>query len=307
MKQNQLGKSDIYVSELTLGCMSLGTDVSHASKIIDSALDRGINHLDTADLYDFGKNEEIIGSIIKDKRDEIILTTKVGNHFNRTEKDWYWDPSKEHIKNGLKDSLARLNTDYIDFYMLHGGTIDDPINESIEAFEELKSEGLIRGYGISSIRPNVIREYVKHSSIDAVMMQYSILDRRPEEEILDLLHANRISVLARGPLAQGMLSSSAEKQINDKGQNGFLEYSRKELEEIYQNLSETFGEEFTLNELSLKYVLKHPAVASAVFGASSIKQLEENTSVHLSTALSNENYLDIQNNISKQIKYENHR
>lgn len=72
--------------------------------------------------------------------------------------------------------------------MLHGGTLDDPIDETIEAFEQLKQEGLIRAYGISSIRPNVIREYVQKSSIDGVMTQYSLLDRRPEEETLDLLY-----------------------------------------------------------------------------------------------------------------------
>src|SRR5699024_6403991 len=92
-----------------------------------------------------------------------------------------WDPSKKHIKTAVKQSLQRLHTDYIDLYQLHGGTIDDPIDETIEAFEELKTEGLIREYGISSIRPNVIKQYIEKSSIRSVMMQYNLLDRRPEE------------------------------------------------------------------------------------------------------------------------------
>lgn len=86
MKKNRLGKSDIMISELTLGCMSLGTDVNKAKEIIDVALDYGINHLDTADLYDFGKNEELIGEAVKNKRDQIVLTTKVGNHFDKEKK-----------------------------------------------------------------------------------------------------------------------------------------------------------------------------------------------------------------------------
>src|SRR5699024_5532838 len=277
MKKNQLGQSDLYVSELTLGCMSLGTDSKKARGIIDRALDAGVNHLDTADLYDFGQNEKIVGDAIKDKRDQVILTSKVGNNFNEEKQDWFWDPSREHIEDGVKDSLHRLGTDYIDFYMLHGGTIDDPIGESIEAFENLKKEGLIRAYGISSIRPNVIREYVQHSNIDAVMMQYNMLDRRPEEETLDLLCENSISVLARGPLAKGMLSNRALEQIDKKGRDGFLDYSYDELKTIQQEL-EKINNRNSMNALALNYVLKHPAVASAVFGASSVSQVDDNTS-----------------------------
>lgn len=306
MKKNQLGKSDIYVSALTLGCMSLGTDLKRAANTIDNALDVGINHLDTADLYNFGRNEEVVGEAIKYKRDEIILTTKVGNHFDREKEDWFWDPSTTHIKNGVKDSLQRLKTDYIDFYMLHGGTIGDPIEKSIAAFEELKQEGLIRAYGLSSIRPNVIHEYVKHSNIDGVMMQYSLLDRRPEEEILDKLHENGISVLARGPLAQGMLSNKADKQIESKGKHGFLDYSHEELQTTYQKLRTNFGETSLLNEIALKYVLKHPAVATAVFGASSPEQVKENTSFDLFEALTDDTYLALQQ-ASKPIFYTNHR
>lgn len=307
MIKNQLGKSDIYVSPLTLGCMSIGTDERQASYIIDQALDTGINHLDTADLYNFGENEQIVGKAIQGKREQVVLTSKVGNHFNKEKNDWYWDPSKVHIKNGLKDSLHRLQTNYLDFYMLHGGTIEDPIDESIEAFEELKKEGLIRAYGISSIRPNVIREYVKKSSIDAVMMQYNLLDRRPEEEMLDLLHANAISVFTRGPLAKGMLSMRGKKQIEEKGQSGYLDYSQKELFAIFDNISNQFASEAaSCNEIALKYVLKHPAVASAVFGASSSEQVKENTDFDHSKELTNETYLAIQQ-LTKPIKYTDHR
>ena len=91
---------------------------------------------------------------------------------------------KNIFSSAVDQSLKRLQTDYIDLYQLHGGTIEDPIDEMIEAFETLKAAGKIRYYGISSIRPNVIREYVKRSSIVSVMMQYSLLDRRPEEEML---------------------------------------------------------------------------------------------------------------------------
>lgn len=303
MKMNRLGKSDIEISALTLGCMSLGTDKAKAKKIIDYALDRGVNHLDTADLYDFGLNEEIVGEAIKEKRNQLILTTKVGNHFNQESNDWFWDPSKSYIKTEVKESLRRLQTDYIDFYMLHGGTLDDPIDETIEAFEELKREGVIRSYGISSIRPNVIREYVKKSSIDGVMTQYSLLDRRPEEETLDLLHKNNISVLARGPLAKGLLSNQAEKIVAIKGKEGYLDYNGTELSEIVNKLTEQTTE---VTNLALQYVLKHPVIATAVFGASTIEQVAENTALDTNNPLSDPMYHTLKQ-ITKANRYEQHR
>ncbi|TQS74480.1 aldo/keto reductase [Ornithinibacillus gellani] len=306
MKKNQIGKSDLFISELTLGCMSLGTDEKQANRIIDAALDAGINHLDTADLYDFGENEKLLGQVVKQKRNSLIITSKVGNHFEKAKKDWFWDPSKTHIIAGLKDSLRRLGTDYIDLYLLHGGTMDDAYEETIEAFESLKQEGLIRAYGISSIRPNVIKRYVEHASIDAVMMQYSILDRRPEEEILDLLHDNQISVLARGPLAKGLLSSKAEQQLERKAADGYLAYELDQLKEMVHSLQQLCPEKMTMNELALRYVLKHPSIASAVFGASSELQVMENISAANIEQITNELYAKIQQ-ISRPIRYEAHR
>ena len=182
MQKRKLGSSDLYVSELGLGCMSLGLDPKKAESILHAALDEGINYFDTADLYDHGENEKIIGTTFKQNRDKVILATKVGNHWNEQKNGWHWDPSKTYIKEAVKASLKRLNTDYIDVYQLHGGTIEDPLDETIDAFEELKTEGVIRYYGISSIRPNVIREYTSKADIASVMMQYNILDRRPEED-----------------------------------------------------------------------------------------------------------------------------
>lgn len=305
MNKRQLGNSDLFVSEISLGCMSLGTEKEEAKSIIDRALEAGINYLDTADLYDFGKNEEIVGEAIKGRRDELIIGTKVGNNFTPGQEGWEWDPSKKHIKSAVKDSLKRLGTDYIDLYQLHGGTINDPIDESIEAFEELKKEGLIREYGISSIRPNVIREYVKRSNIVSVMSQYSALDRRPEEEVLDLLHDHNISVLARGPLGKGILSSHGEKVANKKADNGYLTYSNEEIKEIAEKWKEV-DNEGTPTALALQYVLRHPAVSTAVFGASSLDQLEDTLSFIEAPEISDSLYNNIKS-LTQAIKYEKHR
>ena len=140
-----------------------------------------------ADLYDKGENEKLIGAALKEKRKDVIIATKVGNQWRADGSGWDWNPRKEYILSCVEGSLQRLNIDYIDLYQLHGGTIQDPIDETIEAFELLVQQGKIRYYGISSIRPNVIREYVKRSNIVSVMMQYSLLDRRSEETCLPLL------------------------------------------------------------------------------------------------------------------------
>lgn len=303
MKKNKLGKSDLMVSELGLGCMSLGTVEQEAEKIIDAALEAGINYFDTADLYDFGVNEEIVGKHLKKVRDKVIIATKVGNRWSEGKDSWHWDPSKEYIKEAVKQSLKRLRTDYIDLYQLHGGTTSDNIDETIEAFEELRMEGIIRYYGISSIRPNVIREYVKKSNIVSNMMQYSILDRRPEEEALPLLHENNISVVTRGSLAKGLLSARA---LDKASKSGYLDYSYEDLQELIHSLQEKVAKKRTLTEVALQYNLAHPAVASVIVGASSVEQMKENVKAITSDPLTSDEIRIIQE-ISKANQYTEHR
>lgn len=303
MKKNKLGKSDLMVSELGLGCMSLGTNEEQAGRIIDAALEAGINYFDTADLYDYGVNEEIVGKHLKKVRDKVILATKVGNRWNEGKDSWHWDPSKEYIKEAVKQSLKRLQTDYIDLYQLHGGTISDNIDETIEAFEELRTEGIIRYYGISSIRPNVIREFVKKSNIVSNMMQYSILDRRPEEEALPLLHEHNISVVTRGSLAKGLLSARALEKASN---SGYLDYSYEDLEVLIHSLQEKVAKERSLTKVALQYNLAHPAVASVIVGASSVEQLKENVKAVTSAPLTSDEIRIIQE-ISKANQYTEHR
>lgn len=267
MKKNALGRSQLMVSELGLGCMSLGTDEQQAIALIHEALDAGVNFIDTADLYDAGRNEEIVGKAIRGKRDEVILATKVGNRRIEGQDGWVWDASKSYILSAVKHSLKRLGTDYIDLYQLHGGTLEDNIDETIEAFEQLKQEGLIRQYGISSIRPNVIHEYITRSSIVSVMNQYSIVDRRAEEEVLDLLHKEQISVIARGPLASGALASGRQPQKN------VLDYDVAALLKLREQLLQITPD---LTQLAIRYSLSHPAVAVAIPGARTSEQLRQN-------------------------------
>jgi aryl-alcohol dehydrogenase-like predicted oxidoreductase len=303
LKKRRLGNSDLYVSELGLGCMSIGTEEKTARKIIEASLEEGINYFDTADLYDFGENEKIVGTALKEVRENVIIATKVGNRWSQDQKGWSWDPSKSYIKEEVKQSLNRLGTDYIDLYQLHGGTINDPIEETIEAFEELKAEGYIRYYGISSIRPNVIREYVNKSSIVSVMMQYSILDRRPEEEALPLLQEHGLSVVTRGPLAKGLLSDKMIEKVTEKG---YQDYSLTELNDVLPLLKEKVAATRSFTEIALQYNLAHPVVASVVAGASSPEQIRSNAKAVRSQPLSEEE-VSVIRELTKAGIYKEHR
>lgn len=272
MKKNKLGTSDLWVSEIGFGTMSLPEDEKEAIRLIHEAIDHGVNFFDTADLYAQGRIEKVLGKAIKGKRNDVILASKVGNHWETGKEGWFWDPSKAYIKEAIKSSLKRLEIDYLDLYQLHGGTLNDPIDETIEAFEELKKEGVIRYYGISSIRPNVIREFIKRSNIVSVMMQYSLFDRRPEEDVLDLLKDHHISVIARGPVAKGLLSKQGKERIPEKG---YLGLSPQELDRVLHALY-TKQTETDLSQLAIRYVIDHPAVATAIPGASRLSQLNEN-------------------------------
>ncbi len=267
MKRRQLGSSDLHISEISLGCMSLPTNVQDASYIIDAALDFGINYFDTADLYNKGQNEEIIGKVLQSKRQDIILATKVGNVWDSSADTWHWDASKSHIKEGIKESLRRLQTDYVDLYQLHGGTIEDNWDEVLVAFEELKKDGFIREYGISSIRPNVLKRFLPISHAVSVMMQYNLLDRR-SEEWLDYIGNQGASVVTRGSVAKGLLTDEWQTRLAKT--NGYLTYSQ---EELSNTLSQLATHTSSIHALALKTILQHQTIASAVVGASSKEQL----------------------------------
>lgn len=300
MKQNQLGSSNLLVGEIGLGCMSLGTDEQKATALIHEALERGVNLLDTSDLYDSGLNEELVGKAIRGRRDQVVLATKVGNRRIPGQEGWTWDPSKQYILSAVKESLRRLGTDYIDLYQLHGGTIEDPIEETIEAFEQLKQEGVIREYGISSIRPNVIREYAARSSMVSVMNPYSIVDRRAEEMVLPLLEEKGISVIARGPVASGALAA------NRQPSKAVPDYELDELLHLREQLQQLTSTERSLSQLAIRYSLSHPAVAVAIPGASSREQLLQNIAAAETPALTVEE-VQLIRRLSKAGVYKVHR
>lgn len=301
MQKNTL-KSGIEISEVGLGCMSLGTDIQHAETIIDEAINQGITYFDTADLYDFGENEKIVGSLLKKYQNngDIVIGSKVGNHFDKETKEHHWDPSKEHIMNGIKDTLQRLDVEQLDLYMLHGGTIEDNKDETIEAFERLKEQGLIRAYGISSIRPNVIDYYLENSNIETIMMQFSLLDNRPEA-LIERINEKDIKILARGPVSKGLLTDKYNKVLENKFKDGLLEYNAEDLTETITKLAEEFD---NLSAVTFNYLKSFEALGSIITGASSKEQLITNIQ-HYHESLS-EDQINHARSIVKNLEYTNH-
>jgi len=294
----QLGKSNMRISRIAFGCMSLGDDYAGSEKILHKAVELGINFFDTADLYAKGMNETMVGKALKPWRNNLYIASKVGNQWRADGSGWDWNPRKKYILAQVEGSLQRLQTDHLDLYQLHGGTIDDPIDETIEAFELLKQQGKIRHYGISSIRPNVIREYVKRSNIVSVMMQYSLLDRRPEETCLQLLYDNNIGVLARGSLAQGLLVNKPPK--------AYLNYSSAEVEKAAAAVQSISNDQRNAAHTALRFVLQHPAITSAVAGIRTMQQLEEAVAA-LGSSLLNEEEIAKLNGAVTPNQYEQHR
>jgi aryl-alcohol dehydrogenase-like predicted oxidoreductase len=298
MNYRILGNSNLDISEIGFGCMSLGDSTAENMSLVHSALDKGINFFDTADLYQHGQNETQLGKALEGKRENAIIATKVGNQWKSDGSGWEWNTRREYILKAVDESLRRLRTDYIDLYQLHGGTMEDDIDDIIETFELLQQQGKIRYYGISSIRPNVIREYVKRSNISSVMMQYSLLDRRPEESLIPLLNNEHVGLLVRGAIAKGLLAG--------KPAEPYFNYKEEEISGAAKAIAGLSGPERTPAQTALRFVLEAPVVSSAVVGIRTLPQLEEVAGVSETPLLAAAGIQMLRNSLSVNY-YDQHR
>lgn len=298
MQYKKLGKSDLTISRIGYGCMSLNPESEESFNLIDQALDSGINYFDTADLYDKGANEVMLGKAFKGRRDKVIIGSKAGNQWRPDGSGWDWNPRKDYILQCAEESLKRLQTDYIDLFMLHGGTMQDDIAASIEAFEILLQQGKIRYYGLSSIRPNVIRNHLEYGKVVSVMTQYSLLDRRPEEATLNLLKDHGVGVLVRGSVASGLLV--------DKKPEPYLEHSAEGVESAQQAVHAASKEQRTEAQTAIQFCLHHPAVTSVVVGMRTQQQLTDALGAMSAPMLEDGDYEYLRNKIPAH-KYQQHR
>lgn len=274
MKKRTLGNSTLQISEISLGCMSLPPNETDAKQVIVAALDAGINYFDTADLYDRGQNEEVVGATLKQHRSNILLASKVGNRFEDGKDGWSWDASASYINEAVRNSLRRLQTDYLDVYQLHGGTTADNWEEIIDTFEGLKKEGLIREYGISSIRPNVFVPFLENSTAISNMMQFNAFDQRALE-YFPQIRATGASVVTRGTIAKGLLTNAWRNRLK-----AYMSYNEGEAKEILQQIEAEFTD---VHAAALAFNLQFDAVASTVIGARTKEQLQQNIDAYEKT------------------------
>jgi len=212
MEYRRLGDSGLEVSPICLGTMMFGdrTDAAGADRIIASALDAGINFIDTADAYAWGAAEKIVGAAIRAKRRHWILATKVANPM--TAKPLDGGLSRRWITQACDDSLARLGTDYIDIYYLHKDDRDTPIAETVAAIGDLIRRGKILYFGVSNYRGWRIAEVVNECAAQGVprpvvcQPYYNLLNRQPEVEILPACDYYGLGVAPYSPIARGVLT-----------------------------------------------------------------------------------------------------
>ena len=209
MRRNRLGRSGLQVSVLALGCWALGggsgwgeQDEGEAIATIHAALDHGINFLDTAEAYAGGRSEEVVGKALRGRREEAILATKIS--------PGHCDP--DEIASYCEASLRRLGTDYIDHYVVHWPITAYPVDDAFAALQELKQQGKIRSIGVSNFGVEQLGEALGTGvQIDADQLNYSLLSRAIEFEILPLCHERQVSVTAYMPLMQGLLTGKFER------------------------------------------------------------------------------------------------
>ena len=285
MKQRKLG--ELSVSQIGLGCMGMSefygtTDEDEAIKTIHMALDRGINFLDTADMYGPFTNEKLVGKAIKDRRDEVILATKFGNQ-RRADGSWIRvNGTPEYVHEACDASLKRLGVDYIDLYYLHRVDPTVPIEDTVGAMAELVKAGKVRYIGLSEALASTIRRAHKVHPITALQTEYSLWTRDPEEELLKTVRELGIGFVAYSPLGRGFLTGKI-KQRSDIT-NDFLRNSPRFQEEALQknlaivNKVEELAQEkgVTAGQLALAWVLHQGQDIVPIPGTKRRTHLEDN-------------------------------
>ena len=290
MKYRTLGRTGLHVSPLCLGCMNFGdpTDEQESIQIIHAAIDKGINFIDTANVYNDGVSERIVGKALKDRRDRVVLATKV--HGRRGEGPNDRGNSRYHILNEVEQSLKRLQTDHIDLYQLHRPDPDTPPTEQLSALNDLVRQGKVRYIGTSTFpawqlcEAQWLSETGGFESFVCEQPPYSIFCRTIEQRVLRFCQEYGIGVIPWSPLAGGWLTgkyrkgqplpedSRGARRGWDPESPGFQ--AKVDAVEKLIKLADTC--DATLSQFALAWTLANPVVTAPIIGPRTMEQLEDN-------------------------------
>jgi aryl-alcohol dehydrogenase-like predicted oxidoreductase len=291
MRFRKLGSSDLQVSEISLGSwltFSGGVGFEQTRACTDAAFEAGINFLDTANVYGRGAAEGAWGEILSGRpRDSYVLATKAHGQMSDDPADR--GLAAAQIAKQIDASLERLRTDYVDLYQAHRFDPDVPLEETIEAFQQVVASGKARYLGFSEWTPEQIQAAIDVAGPDLFVSsqpQYSMLWQAPEAEVFPLCAANGISQIVWSPLAQGLLTGKyrpgqappEDSRAANRDMNAAIELvmndARLEAVDRLRPIADAAG--FSLVELALAWVLRRPEVASAIVGASRPEQVHAN-------------------------------
>lgn len=295
VRYRRLGRTEIDVSEIGFGAWAIGGDAwgpvedERSLAAIRRAIDFGVTFIDTADVYGDGRSERLVAQAIKGKRDSVVVSTKGGlmGHHRRPELDAVYDrPAK--IIEAFDASLRRLETDYVDVYWCHIWWDKHEETEAfLLAFDELKRSGRVRAVGVSTDSIDHLRHFNQNAGIDAVQVDYSILNRKPESDILPYAGEHGLGCVVRGPLFKGLLTgkftANATLGAGDIREGWPDEPWYPAALENVERLQNMRPPGQTLAQVALQFVLAHPVVSTAIPGAKSESQVEENVTASRSS------------------------
>jgi aryl-alcohol dehydrogenase-like predicted oxidoreductase len=287
MQYRTLGRTGIKVSPYALGAMMFGASIGNSDhddsiRIIHKALDAGINFVDTADAYSRGESEQIVGTALKGRRDDVVLATKV--HLPMGEDPNQRGNSRRWIMSAVENSLRRLQTDYIDLYQIHRPDPDTDIEVTLSALSDLIHSGKVRAIGSSTMPASDIVEaqwVAERRGLERFRTEqptYSILNRGIENEVLPVAQRYGMGTMVWSPLAKGMLTGRIRKgQQTDLHRatmlTSFSDERRLDAVEQLVPLAEEVG--LPMAHLAMAFAIAHPGVTSAIIGPRTMEHLDD--------------------------------
>jgi aryl-alcohol dehydrogenase-like predicted oxidoreductase len=310
MRNLPLGRTGLFVSELCLGTMTFGggegiwgkigdLQQADADRLIGQALDAGINFIDTADVYAGGVSEQITGQALKNlkaPREQVIVATKVFGETGAGPNAR--GASRNHILDGIKASLGRLQLDYVDLYQIHGVDPATPIDETVRALDHLVQQGLVRYVGVSNwaawqiVKALGIAERLNLARFESLQAYYTLAGRDLERELIPMLRSEGVGLMVWSPLAGGLLSGKygRDQQGEAGSRRAIFDFPPVDRERAYacidamRPLAKAHG--VSVAQIALAWLLHQPQVTSVIIGAKRPEQLADNiasTRVALST------------------------